>query len=232
MIRSLIWKEWREQRWKLVLGAVALGTFTWIGLRTRLVQDSGILLMSAVFGGLGLAVFVAMDLVAAERADGSLGALLKLPVRPWKVLLVKLGVGAVVCAAPLAVVATIICLVAGGRETAVSETLRISAGAIALTLITLVWTTAFGIRQPSEERTGLVGGVIVIVWWVAMAAVTVCRSVVPEWIGAFVPLRVFAFIDSKDAHLQLAVVVIQSALVVLLFLWAARRLAQPGRSRI
>jgi hypothetical protein len=39
MMRSLIWKEWHEQRWQLAFGCVMLMSFAAIALRARLVSD-------------------------------------------------------------------------------------------------------------------------------------------------------------------------------------------------
>lgn len=39
MTRALLWKEWREQRWKMAFGRVMLCGFCAIGLQTRLIPD-------------------------------------------------------------------------------------------------------------------------------------------------------------------------------------------------
>src|SRR4051794_24144458 len=103
MFRSLVWKEWHEQRWRLWFGIALLATFTAIGLRTRIMPDEQIVVMTILVGGMLFPLMVAMGLVAPERAEGTIVRLLALPVPPWKVLAAKALVGAGVCAAPMLV---------------------------------------------------------------------------------------------------------------------------------
>src|SRR5687767_3135298 len=116
MWQSLIWKEWREQRWKLGFGCVLLMGFTLVGLRTRISPDEGIIGMVTFFGALLLPVLNAMGLVAAERDEGSLQTLLRLPISPKRIFLVKTAMGAIVAAAPFLACALIAFFIAGGRE--------------------------------------------------------------------------------------------------------------------
>ena len=54
MIAKLIWKEWREHRWKLALGCVVLMGFTLIALQARMVRDEIVVVSSLLLGGLVL----------------------------------------------------------------------------------------------------------------------------------------------------------------------------------
>src|SRR5512147_2569179 len=86
MIGSLLWKEWSEQRWKLLLGTAMLAGFTLIGLRTRLGPDIAFIAAGGILYAFVFPMFVAMDVIAGDRAEGGLGALLALPLPAWKVL--------------------------------------------------------------------------------------------------------------------------------------------------
>lgn len=116
MIKSLLWKEWCEQRWRLAFGCVMMTAFVAVGLKTRIVPDEGIIVMSLGIGAFLLPILIEMGLIAAERADGSLTALLVLPTRTRAVLAAKMCMAAVALAAPFVATATISCLMAGGRE--------------------------------------------------------------------------------------------------------------------
>ena len=43
LVRRLLWKEWREQRWKLGFGCLLLAAFALVGLRSRAVADEAVL---------------------------------------------------------------------------------------------------------------------------------------------------------------------------------------------
>src|SRR5688572_16744284 len=101
MWRSLVWKEWHEQRWKLGFGCALMMGFTFIGLRTRVMPDQAVISFGLFLSGLLLPLMVSMGLVAPERADGSLVRLLSLPVPAWHVLAAKAAIGTVAVTVPV-----------------------------------------------------------------------------------------------------------------------------------
>src|SRR5688500_5636332 len=103
MWRSLVWKEWHEQRWRLWFGAALLGMFTLIGLRTRIMPDEQIVIFAMIVGGIFFPLMVAMGLIAPERAEGTIVRLLALRVPRCKVLVAKTFAGAIVCVSALLV---------------------------------------------------------------------------------------------------------------------------------
>ncbi|MDB5295230.1 MAG: hypothetical protein JWO31_1213, partial [Phycisphaerales bacterium] len=97
-MRILLWKEWHEQRWKLGFSSLLLAAFALIGLRSRVVADEAVLAVLTTLGTLLLPVLAVVGLVPPERADGTLEALLALPVRPGRVLAAKALAGAALVA--------------------------------------------------------------------------------------------------------------------------------------
>ena len=229
MIRMLMWKEWREQRWKLALGCVVLATFTFVGLRSRLVMDQMILGMNMLLGGIALPIFAGMDLVAGERANETLGSLLRLPCRPWKVLAVKTGTAAAVCVAPMLLTGCVAALVAGGREVSTWEVLRFHLAGAGLAVTVLVWMLAFGIRQPGEARAAVVAVAILIVWILVVPIWEPFESRLPDWIMVLHPGSFLVVADPYDAHWLTAVFPVQTAFTAILYIWATFRFAKLGR---
>ncbi len=233
-IRSLLWKEWHEQRWKLAFGCVILMSLTAIGLQTRIVPDFAVVMLSVAIGSSVLPIFAVMGLVAPERAEGSLHALLALPIRPWIVLVVKTAMGFLVCAAPILGAAFVACLWAGGREETVPRMLVGCAGGILFALCALVWMLAFGIRQRGEARAALVGIAVIAVWFLT----TVIYGMFFEnTIGEFWivhPFSIFEYFWDAFEHYEarqiLSLVALQVAEAALLFAWAAARFSKPGRT--
>ena len=229
MIAKLIWKEWREHRWKLGLGCVVLATFTFVGLRTRLVMDQIILVMSVLLGGFGLPIFAGMDLVAAERGDGTLGALLRLPCRAWRILAVKTATGAVVCVVPILLAGGVAGLVAGGREMPTWHVVRFHVAAAGLAVTVLVWMLAFGMGQPSEARTAVVGVAVLIVWVLMVVLWEPFEHSLPDWVLVLHPGSFLVVMDPPDAHWLAAVFPVQMALTGVLYAWATVRFARLGK---
>jgi hypothetical protein len=95
MIRAMLWKEWREQRWRCVLGTLVLATMAASLVRAQLIPTPEAVLI--IFGPLGLllAIFMAMGSVATERADDTWAFLIAQPTRRATLLRLKWLVGAV-----------------------------------------------------------------------------------------------------------------------------------------
>ena len=230
MLRMLLWKEWREQRWKLALGLIALGGFTLIGLRTRIVTDARIIAAGAVLAGFLLPLFVGMDLVAADRAAGALRSLLKLPVRPWKILLVKIALGALACAAPMLLTALIACLVAGGREMTSSRILQFYAANAGLAVALLIWITAFAVRQPTEARAGLVGLAVLFGCFLTALVYGQFYDQLPEWVVSLHPVTALSVLENEGLHTLKLTLPVQLTLALAMFLWSAFRFTRLGRT--
>ena len=167
-IKSLLWKEWHEQRWKAAFAAAILIAFTAIGLMTRMLGDGEIIIMSGIFAAIIYPVLVTMGLVATERADRTFGSLMVLPERPWRILAVKVVVGMAVLGIPIVLAATVAFVMAGRHKTQIDEYLMVYFSIFWIGLQFMIWTLAFGIGQPSAARVGLVGvGVFIgwILWW-------------------------------------------------------------------
>jgi len=202
MIRALLWKEWHEQRWKLVFGCAILMAYMAISLRARLWPDF-VTVISGLFGGAVLwAVFTAMGTVAPERADGSLGVLLARPIRPWWVLAVKTVVAVCVSAGPIAAGTLVALLVAAGREVSSSELLVVFAVAVAMNVTLLIWTMSIGIRCTSEAQVTMVGMVIIAA---GLAAASLLGDILDlrlqPWACGFYPLWIVGAVRKQDGLL-------------------------------
>lgn len=169
-LARLIWKEWREQRWRIGFGCVVLCAFALIGLRTRAVDDQSILIGTCAIGVLLLPILAAAGLVPAERDEGTLRMLLAMPVRPWKFLAAKTLLGAALCAVPLIAAAVVSIGIARGREVSILSTLAIFGGSIATALLLFAWMLAFTARSEGEGRAAALAMGLLVFWLMATNA--------------------------------------------------------------
>src|SRR3954466_797117 len=102
-MRSLLWKEWHEQRWKLAFGSLILGAFALIGLRARVVADELLLEWLCFLAVILLPVMASTGLVASEREEGTMETLLSLPVTAGRIFWTKALTGVMLTAGPLLV---------------------------------------------------------------------------------------------------------------------------------
>ena len=96
-MRSLLWKEWHEQRWKLAFSSLLLAGFTFFGLHARVVSDAAVLIASSSLAIVLLPLLVGAVMVAPERETGTLQTLMALPANPLSILGAKTVVGLVAC---------------------------------------------------------------------------------------------------------------------------------------
>jgi hypothetical protein len=94
-IRSMAWKEWREQRWRLGLGALTLSVISASLVRAQLVTTSEALVI--VFGPLGLilSIFMAVGPLPPEKAEGTWHFLTAKPMRHGELMIAKWATGAI-----------------------------------------------------------------------------------------------------------------------------------------
>ena len=225
ILRNLAWKEWHEHGWKMAFGCALLASLCFIGLRSRIVEDRAVLLLTAFLGGLLLPVFVAMGLVAEDRSRGSLKVLLSMPVRPTAVLAIKVVVGVLITVVPLAAAAGVVLMVAGEREMASEMTLRAFLETSVLAVLTMVWTVCFGVRQGSEARVGLVGLAVLTVWGIAMVLMSEADHTLVT-LHPFI-LLTWAFTDRMSPGDVLLTCCVHVVVIVALLAWAAWRLGCP-----
>jgi len=234
MIKSLFWKEWCEHRWKLAYGCVLLMGFVAVGLRSRIVPDAFIVICATLGGSVLMPLLVGMGFVAAERSDGSLGMLLALPVRSWKIFVVKMSMGALVCALPIVGCMVMSLAMAAGREMSANRIIAYYLGGIAFGIVMLVWMVAFGIRQPSEARAGLVGIAVFMVWvFVIFLSEVFVRP--PYHLSrlslVITPFGIFDGTLDRNYDILPKVIPVQLVIGFCLMMWAAYRFGKLGRAK-
>jgi ABC-type transport system involved in cytochrome c biogenesis permease component len=234
-VRSLLWKEWHEQAWKLVFGALILAAFALVGLRARVVAD-GVLLQGVCFlAVLLLPVFSSTGLVPAERDEGTLETLLAMPVKPRAVFGAKTLMGVLLCGLPLIVTAIVSVAIAGGREISTVAMIGLFARTLAGTLALFFWMLALTVRLPSETRAALIAMGVLIMWSIVTLGLMESwdpKDGHPSILWVFDPLVfVIGFQDGVWAASLGLATVIQAVIALLLWLWAAWQLPRPREAR-
>ena len=233
-MRSLLWKEWREQHWKLAFGSLILAAFAIVGLRARIVADEQLLEGLCFLAVLLLPVLSSTGLVPAEREEGTLGLLLALPVRTLSILIIKTLMGALLCAIPLVLTAAVSIAMAGGREVSTAAIIGLYARTLTATLVLFTWMLALTIAIPSETRAALIAMAVQIMWLIITIPLFLgwTRQSGPSgsWIlDPFVFL--VGFKESAWAVRLWVAVLVQTIIALSLWLLAAWQFARPQEAR-
>lgn len=191
--RSLLWKEWREHRWKLAaLVAVVVGIHVWV----LLVKEPGsahyatpFLVTLYLIVPIGSA-FIAMGLASGEQSQRTASFMRSSPVDLRWLAIVKLVIGVAVTAATITIAAALTrALVAvadafswqsdaSSLESLDSLRHLYETGGWFLTALLIgvlfsvslmLWMAAPAVNSKSEVRAGAIGLIVVVMWWTLLA---------------------------------------------------------------
>ena len=235
MLKSLLWKEWREQRWKLAFGCVMLMGVCAIGLHSRMTDEVGLLLIVCLAGANAIPLLAAMGIAATDREERSLNFTLALPCSRQKIFCAKFLIALLICIGPLLGAALVWALMADENFASV-QTLQLFLIGLWLAVALLIWTAALAMRQPTEARVGLVGLGVVLFWIFSIVfgvMITSDRQLIIRLLQPFNPFFVFLAFDSmgleNNLPRHLMALWQQALLLIALTLWAIRRFNALGR---
>jgi len=237
MLKALLWKEWREQRWRMVLATVWLLGMSAIGLKTRVLPDAAIIVMIWAPTAIILPTFLGMGLFASERKAGTLPFLMVQPVKRGSVLAAKVMVGLLAYLAPMALGGLVLCLAVGGRESSAADLAAGIAVIAGFGAVLFAWQFLAGLRCRKEE-TYVLAGAIVLGGWIVHGLVVddwYLTQRLGQWVWDVNPIAIVALIDAWEARLPRevwTVAVVQSLIVMGLGvgLWFRFRRLRESRS--
>jgi len=237
-MRSLLWKEWHEQRWKLAFGSLILGAFALIGLRARVVADELLLEWLCFLSVVLLPVMASTGLIASEREERTIESMLSLPVAPARIFWIKTLIGVLLTAGPLVVAGVISLIVAGGRELSTPAMALFFAKSIAAALSLFFWMFALTVRLPTETRASLIAMAVVVMWLLISLGITQASEASvfhPRPVDQPPPSNLwlacpFVFLippKTTTAGFVVASLFVQAAIAAMLLFWASRQFAAP-----
>lgn len=196
MITPILWKEWREQRWKLAFGTVMLIFFTGSFFAARVSSNREVTIVIWVFGGLLLGLYSAMGVFAPERTHRTVTFLAAKPVVPWKVFFVKWLVGWLNMAVPMAACTVLALVVEHGNYPARRLAAGL-AGGLGLATAFYTLTCCLSPRRAGEAMVGVCGLLVFLVALIHMfiAEPAYFRQVSQPGFDPSLALQVFVFIN-------------------------------------
>lgn len=161
MFKLLLWKEWHEQRWKLLFGTALLLFFTGSFMAARVTSDQEMAIAIFLLGGTILTLYSAMGLFAPERENRTWLFLRSRPTWIWQICAAKWLLGWLNFAVPIALSV----LLLGSRylgEWRPGGSYLLKGTLASLGMLTVFYTLVLALtpRRASEALTGLSGLVI------------------------------------------------------------------------
>ena len=236
MFRQLLWKEWREQRWKLIFGTVMLVFFTGTLVVTQLSTAHEVIIVVWLIGGLVLAMYSAMGAFAPETANGTQVFLMTRPIQPWKIFFGKWAMGWLNFAVPMLVCSLALALMAltrsDGRIFELKYIARGTFAGIGFGTMLYTMTCCLAPRKSGEATVGFTGLILCLaftIWLIIVISITGVDkgkqlSLPVELFLYLTPLTWPNFMTQMTSGMHLWLIVIeQFVLFVLTILYGYRR---------
>jgi ABC-type transport system involved in multi-copper enzyme maturation permease subunit len=188
MFKQLLWKEWRENLWKLTFGGAVSAAFVLLLFRIRLFPDAANCVAISSVQMLALPVIYALDIFSGEMSNRTIHLLFKFPVSRWKIFFSKyiISIGGII--AVFLISGLLMELIAQGRETDTGFLLKLNASFGISALLLFTWFCPFGAQSRSEAGSLVAMFGVVIGWGIIMLWSNVMQY---EWVMHFVPYQYF-----------------------------------------
>ena len=168
---SLLWKEWREHRWKIALlaaGALLLMPAPWMKDTTwhSAIDVIGPLLMLLIPL---MAMFLGASIAAGEQSQRTIGFLQALPVTIRRPAMAKLFLALVAVWTPCLLIAGITLLWRRNESVAIDVPpawALVGVGFVATSL--LIWMAAVGVNRSDEVRAAAIGLLAILSYWAVL----------------------------------------------------------------
>jgi ABC-type transport system involved in multi-copper enzyme maturation permease subunit len=180
----LLWKEGKENLWKLWFCGGASVVFTIMLFRIRLIPDLANCVLISFIQMFAVPVIYSLDIFSGEISNRTVHLLFKIPVPRWMLFFSKYLVSAVGIILIFLISGLLMELMSGGREAHVLFLFATNSlcGMAAFALFT--WFCAFGCQSRSEASSLVVMFGIFIGWGIVLLWSHYCEV---AWIERFVP---------------------------------------------
>ncbi len=210
MFAQLIWKEWRENLWKLCFGGAVSVAFTILLFRIRLFPDSAVCVVISFAQMLVVPVVYALDIFSGEMSNRTIHLLFKFPVPRWKIFFSKYLVSIGGMIAIFLTSGLLMELMSQGRETETGFLLKMNASFGVTVLLLFTWFCAFGAQSHSEAGSLVAMFGVFIGWGIIMLWSGVYEH---AWAMHFVPYNfVTIYISGKSVYVNLFRLIVSTGL--------------------
>ena len=196
MFKQLLWKEWRENLWKLTFGGAVSAAFVLLLFRIRLFPDATNCVSISFVQMLVLPVIYALDIFSGEMSNGTIHLLFKFPVPRWKIFISKYFISIGGFLTIFLMSGLLMELIAQGRETDTGFLLKLNASFGISALLLFTWFCPFGAQSRSEAGSLVAMFSVIIGWGIIMLWSGVSEYM---WIWHFVPYQYFTLYISENS---------------------------------
>ena len=184
MFQMLLWKEWKENLWKLWFCGAASIVFTVMLFRIRIIPDFANCILISFIQMFAVPVIYSLDIFSGEISNRTVHLLFKIPVPRWMLFFSKYLVSAVGIILIFLVSGVLMELMTRGREAQVLFLLKTNTLFGLAVLVLFTWFCAFGCQSRSEAGSLVAMFGVFIGWGIVLLWSNLCEV---AWAERFVP---------------------------------------------
>ncbi len=184
MFRMILWKEWKENLWKLWFCGLVSAVFTIMLFRIRIIPDVFNCFLISFIQMFVVPVVYSLDIFSGEMSNRTIYLLFKIPVPRWMIFFGKYLISAIGIILVFLASSIIMEFMSLGREAPVFYLLKMNMffGTSALLLFT--WFCPFGCQSRSEAASLVAMFSVFIGWGIVLLWSHLCDV---TWAERFVP---------------------------------------------
>jgi ABC-type transport system involved in multi-copper enzyme maturation permease subunit len=195
MFKRLLWKEWRENQWKLVFGTAVSLAFTALLFRIRLFPDAANAFVISLVQMLVLPIVYALDIFSGEISGRTIHLLFKFPVQRWKIFFSKYIVCMLEISLIFAATGGLMEAMGQGREADAGFLFRHSMLLGFASLMVFSWFCVFAAQSRSEAGSLVAVFGVMIGWGIVFFWAEMCQG---YWAAHFVPYTFIVWVESSN----------------------------------
>ena len=184
MFRMLLWKEWKENLWKLWFCGAASVVFTIMLFRIRIIPDFANCILISFIQMFVIPVIYSLDIFSGEISNRTIHLLFKIPVPRWMLFFSKYLVSATGIIFIFLISGLLMEFMSRGREAQVLYLLANNSLCGMAALVLFTWFCAFGCQSRSEAGSLVAMFGVFIGWGIIFFWSSVCEV---TWAARFVP---------------------------------------------
>lgn len=180
----ILWKEWKENIWKLLFCGVVSAVFTIMLFRIRIIPDVSNCLVISFIQMFVVPIVYSLDIFSGEMSNRTIYLLFKIPVPRWMIFFSKFLVSAIGIILIFLISSILMEFMAHGREAPVFYLLGMNMLCGVSGLILFTWFCPFGCQSRSEAASLVAMFGVFIGWGIVLLWSSLCEV---TWAERFVP---------------------------------------------
>lgn len=175
MFRMLLWKEWKENLWKLSFCAAASIAFTAMLFRIRITPDLSNCVAISIIQMFAVPIVYALDIFSGEISNRTIHLLFKIPVPRKLIFFSKYLTSVAGILLIFAISGLLMESMTRGREALPFYLVRINWCSGIAAVILFTWFCAFGCQCRTEAASLVAISAVFIAWAIVLFWATACE---------------------------------------------------------